>query len=255
MTKKKKPEGAAWDEFVESWYMFDHQWKVDLATKYGVTYETAKHWISESGSTRKQVKAEPKMTITIPELLAMRPSVNLDFVMFDLETSGFVADWDILMTACIKPYGQETIVFRADSYPTWEKGRANDKQITVDIADELRKHAIVVGHYSKKFDVRFLRAKMFRHGLEPLPLMFGIDTWRIAKDNFKVQSRRRHSLSVFAQLDPERDEPEGDRWMRAAFNGDRDAMEKIVQHNIQCVTELEKLACISYPYLKSIPKL
>ena len=145
------------------------------------------------------------------------------------------------------------IVFRADHYPTWQTERANDKAITGDIATELRKHAIVVGHFSSRFDIRFLRAKMLRHGLEPLPLMFGIDTWRIAKDNFKVSNRRMKSLSVFAQLDMPKDEPSGDRWMRAAFNGAQDAMDRIVQHNIEDVMLLEKLASISFPYLKSIP--
>ena len=85
--------------------------------------------------------------------------------------------------------------------------------------------------------------------------MFGIDTWRIALKNFKVASRRQRSLSVFAQLRPEKEEPEGDRWMRAAFNGEKEAMDAIVKHNIIDVNELEKLACISFPYLKSIPKL
>lgn len=258
MTIKKKPEGEAFVLWCEIWDKATHEGKVKMTRQLGVTYDTGKHWRSEGGvPTRKRVKpADRRMTITAPELLAMRPSVNLDFVMFDLETSGFDADWDILLSACIKPYGQPPIVFRADEYPEWVTQKANDKAITIDIAKELRKHAIIVGHYSQKFDVRFIRAKMFRHGLEPLPPMFGMDTWRIAKNNFKVSSRRRQSLSIFAQLEVgKRDAPEGDRWMRAAFSGEREAMDRIVEHNIECVTELEKLACISFPYLRSIPRL
>ena len=123
------------------------------------------------------------MTVTVPELLTMNPAVQLDFVCFDLETSNLNADFSILLTAAIKPFGKEAIVFRADNYPEWTVDRANDSKITRDIAQELRKHAIVIGHYSQKFDLPYFRAKMVKHGIEPLPLMFGIDTWRIAKNN------------------------------------------------------------------------
>ena len=256
MTLKRKPAGTEFADFCRQWDDVDHNGKIMLANQYGVTYDTARHWrVGGEVPTRKRTANEPRMTITAQELLEMRPAVALDFVMFDLETSGFDADWDIILCGSIKPYGKEPVTFRADEYPEWETSRADDKKITIDIANELRKHAIVVGHYSEKFDTMFLRAKMFRHGIEPLPQMFGIDTWRIALKNFKVSSRRQRSLSMFAQLRPEKDEPEGDRWMRAAFNGEREAMDKIVEHNIIDVRELEKLACISFPYLRSIPKL
>mgnify|MGYP001570766510 CR=1 FL=1 len=255
MTVRKRPQGKEFEDWCSHWDAAIHEEKLRLCEKIGVTYDTAKHWRSESGVPQGVDGTGLRMTVTISELFAVQPSVALDFVMFDIETSGFDADWDILLTACIKPYGYPPIVFRADKYPDWLTQRANDKEITRDIAIELRKHAIVVGHYSQRFDIRFLRAKMFHHGLEPLPPMFGVDTWKIAKDNFKVSNRRRGSLSIFAGLDSERDTPEGDRWMRATFNGEEEAMNKIVAHNIACVTGLEKLACISFPYLKSIPKL
>jgi len=254
MTTRKKPEGEVWDSFVNNWYTLDHFGKVHLAGEFGVTYETAKHWISESGSTRKQVKDEPKMTVTIPELLSIRPSVHLDFVCFDIETSNLNADFSILLSACIKPYGQEAIVFRADDYPTWEKDRDNDKLITIAIANELRKHAIVIGHYSQRFDVPFFRAKMVKHGLEPLPPMFGIDTWRIAKNNFKVSSRRLATLTNYFDLGLKHP-VEGRLWMKAAYSGSREAMDEIVEHNKLDVSLLEQLSCISFPYLRSIPKL
>lgn len=254
MTNKKRPEGEDFVAWCTAWDETDHDGKLLLAKSFGVTYDTAKHWRSEGVvPTRKQVK-EPKMTVTVPELLAMRPSVNLDFVCFDLETSNLNADFSILLTACIKPYGQETIVFRADDYPTWEKERANDSQITKDIAKELRRHAIVIGHYSQKFDIPFLRAKMTKHGLEPLPPMFGIDSWRIAKNNFKVSSRRLGNLATYFDIG-EKEPVEGGLWMEAAYNGSREAMDRVVAHNTVDVEVLERLACISFPYLRSIPRL
>jgi uncharacterized protein YprB with RNaseH-like and TPR domain len=194
------------------------------------------------------------MRVEVEELLGMRPSVNLDFATFDLETSNLEADFSIILCAAIKPYGLPPIVFRADEYVTWYKNRANDYQIVEDISNELRRHAIIVTHYGERFDIPFLRAKMVRHGLSPLPPMFGIDSWRIAKQNFQVSSRRLKALARFFDIG-EKTQVDGTIWLEAAYNGDKEAMDYIVEHNIRDVEVLEKLACITFPYLKSIPKL
>lgn len=254
MASKKKPEGEAWDSFVDGWYKADHEGKVRLAVSVRTTYETAKHWISESGATRKRVRPEMRMTVTIPELLELRPSVNLDFACFDLETSNLQADFSIILTACIKPYGQEPIVLRADNYPEWKTDRANDCKIVKEIANEIQKHAIIITHYGVYFDVPYLRAKMMKHNLAPLPQMFAVDTWQIARKNFKMSSRRLQNMASFFDLG-EKEAVEGGLWMDAAYNGSKEAIDRIVAHNIRDVDILEKLACISFPYIKSIPKL
>jgi uncharacterized protein YprB with RNaseH-like and TPR domain len=192
--------------------------------------------------------------MSIEELLATRPSVKLDFVTFDLETSNLRADFSVVLTAVIKPFGQEPITFRADDYPAWKKNRSDDKGIISDIAEELRKHAIVITHYGSKFDLPFLRAKMVKHSLDPLPQMFAVDSYKIAKANFQVSSRRLQNLSRFFDLG-EKSSVEGDLWMQAAYDGSAEAMDKILEHNVQDCNLLEKLAAISFPYLKSIPKL
>ena len=254
MTQKKKPEGKEWEKLVEEWYQRGHAGKLFLAERYRVSYDTLKHWLSNSGATRKRVKSEPRMTITVPELLAMKSSVNLDFACFDIESSNLNADFSILLTAAIKPYGKEAIIFRADEYPEWNIDRANDYSITKAIAEELRRHAIVVTHYGLYFDIPYLRAKMVKHNIEPLPLMYLVDTWSIAKKNFKVSSRRLKGLVDFFGLG-EKEPVEGNLWMEASYNGSKEAMDRIVQHNIRDVEVLEKLACISFPYLRSIGKL
>lgn len=252
--KNKRPQGEAWETFVSLWHSYDHAEKLRMCADLDVSYGTARHWLSDYGEAKPPALTAPSMKVSVPELLEMRPAVHLDFVCFDLESSNLKADFSILLAAAIKPYGREPIVFRADNYPEWKTDRANDSGITKDIADELRKHAIVVAHYGQKFDIPFLRAKMTKHRLEVLPPMFGIDSWRIAKNNFQVSSRRLQSLGHFFELG-EKGGVDGALWMDAAYNGNREALDKIVEHNIIDVEILEKLACISFPFLKSIPKL
>lgn len=256
MVQRKKPVGKEWEIFATDWADADHATKVRMAEEAGVTYDTAKHWISESlcGTTTPVREKELNMTVGLEELLNSKPATNLDFVCFDIESSNLNADFSVFLTACIKPFGQAPMVFRADDYKEWLTDRANDYRIVVAVAEELRKHAVVVTHYGSRFDIRFLRAKMVKHGLPPLPQMFGVDTWRIAYDNFKISSNRLANLSAFFDLG-EKTSVDGDLWMKAAYSGDTKVMDKIVEHNIQDVIILEKLGCLVFPFLKSIRRL
>ena len=58
--RKKKPMGSAWDEFVARWNTATHAEKLALAENYQVTYDTAKHWISEAGQARPKIAACPR---------------------------------------------------------------------------------------------------------------------------------------------------------------------------------------------------
>ena len=258
MAIRKKPAGDEWLRFVTTWQAVDHDGKVKLCDQYGVTYDTGKHWYSEGDTTPKEEGDEevPVVRLTIEDLLAMRSAINLDFVSFDLESSNLKADFSILLSAVIKPFGLPPVVFRADSYPTWSTQRANDKQIVTDIAQELTKHAIILTHYGStgNFDIPFLQAKLVHHGLPPLPPLFGVDTFRIAKRNFQVSSRRLKSLASFFDLGG-KEAVDGQLWVDAAYNGSREAMDKIVKHNIIDCEILEKLGCLTFPYLRSIPRL
>ena len=252
MSYKKRPEVADWDKCVSVWSTSNHAKKLLLAATWGVAYDTAKHWMSEAGSTRKRVNES--LSLTIPDICNLRPAVQLDFVSFDLETSNLEADFSIILSAVIKPFGQEPIVFRADEYPEWGTQRANDCGITKAISDELRKHAVVITHYGLYFDTPYLRFKMVKHNLPPLPPMFAIDSWTIAKKNFKMSSRRLGALAEAFDIG-EKSGVKGALWMEAAYSGDKEALDKIVAHNIVDCRLLESLACLTFPYLKGIPKL
>lgn len=80
MVAKKRPEGAAWDKFVEDWYTADYVGKIKLAKELGVTYDTAKHFISDSGATRKAPQPDllpglEPLPSTIPVKITLKKGV------------------------------------------------------------------------------------------------------------------------------------------------------------------------------------
>jgi len=257
--QRKKPVGAAWASFKADWAHADKKGKISLAKNYGATYDTAKHWIVEGDTTPEAPSPKPLEISTgteadlVKELMAIQPKVQLKFVTFDIETSNLKADFSIVLSAVIKPFGEEPIVFRGDDYPSWANNRADDCAIVFDITQELSKYAIVITHYGSKFDLPYLRAKMVNLQLPMLPPMFGIDTWRIAKFNFAVSSRRLAALGAYFGIG-DKSAVDGTLWNQAAYSGSKEALDEIVAHNIQDCVLLEKLAAMSFGYLKSIPK-
>jgi len=261
MAERVKPIGEEYIEFSKEYDSCSHTAKLEMAERYGISYDTLRHWKLQGDTTPKQLPLpepeEPRpMRITIEQLLKMETAVNLDFACFDLESSNLNADFSIMLSAVVKPFGREPIVFRGDNYPSWKQSRTNDSYIVRDVAEELGKHAIIVTHYgsSGAFDLPYLRAKMVHHGIAPMPTMFGVDTYRIAKANFKVSSRRLQNLVSYFDIG-DKGGVEGALWMEAAYDGTKKAMDEIVEHNIIDVLVLEKLACVTFPYLKSIPRL
>ncbi len=256
---RKKPTGQTWEEFSGKWSQLPHAGKVALASDYGVSYGTARHWICE-GKTDPVKTTAAAINDTAPvelpieqELFAIPYRTELDFVTFDIETTSLKADFSIILSAAVKPFKRDPVVFRADTYPTWRTARDDDSGIVRDISQELARHAIVITHYGSKFDLPYLRAKAMRYGCPALPPMFGIDTYYIAKANFLVSSRRLENLCRYFGLG-QKSGVEGNLWNKAAFAGDKEAMDAIVKHNCQDVELLERLASMSFSYLKSLPK-
>uniref|UniRef100_A0A6M3IPG2 Putative RNase_H superfamily protein n=1 Tax=viral metagenome TaxID=1070528 RepID=A0A6M3IPG2_9ZZZZ len=251
--QKKKPEGTEFKQWCREWSEADHDEKLKLAERYNITYESARHWFSDAPLKSKGSELRP-MRMTAADLLQLRPSINLDFCSFDIETSNLDADFSILLSAVIKPFGCPPIVFRADNYPAWKEERANDYSITKAIMEELGRHAIIITHYGSKFDIPFMKAKLVHHGLPTLPPMFGLDSWAIAWKNFKVTRRSLQNLGAYFILG-EKHAVDGALWMAAAYSASQKAMDEIVTHNIADCELLEKLACLCFPYVKSIPRL
>ena len=164
----------------------------------------------------------------------------------DIETTGFNADFDIILCAVIKPFtldgnGKVTVI-RADSYPSFNNTRSCDAALCRDLRREIGRYQIIVAHNGVRFDVPFMMARFLKWGIEwNQPKV--LDPVRLARRYLKLGSNSLKSVTHHFGI-MGKTECLGDQWMEAKFDRGRTnktAMDYVVDHCIADVEILEKV--------------
>lgn len=77
------------------------------------------------------------------------------------------------------------------------RGDANEKQLLQKFAKVYNTCDESVAHYGDKFDIRFLNSRMSIYNLPPLKPIKLVDTWRILKTNFILNTNKLDSAIKF----------------------------------------------------------
>lgn len=182
-------------------------------------------------------------------------------ILFDLETShnivrafslyGYNQPANIIkeryiLTASWKELGKNKV----HSVATVNKGKHDDD---FNVVQKLRKVLsncdAVVGHYSDKFDMRFLNARIIYHGLDPLPPIIQIDTYKIAKSKFNFNANRLDYLGQYLGVG-RKNVVNRELWDRCEA-GDRDAFQEMLMYNRQDVELLERIYLKLRPFVSA----
>lgn len=146
---------------------------------------------------------------------------------FDLETTNLSADFGVVLCGVIKPAHGRCKVFRADRLnPNWPRGRSNDSAVIKAIIAELDLYDIWVAHNGAKFDVPFLRTRLLKHGLPPLPGKKLIDPVLLARNKLKMSWNGLDKIAEHLGVNT-KTEVCPDMWLKAALDGSRKAMSYI----------------------------
>lgn len=163
----------------------------------------------------------------------------------DLETSGFEADYNIILCAVIKPFTRNNdgshFILRADDFPTWNTTRSCDAPLCRKLYQEVKKYDIIVAHNGVRFDVPFMMARFLKWGIEwTQPKV--VDPVRISRRYLKLGSNSLKSVTHHFGIQG-KTECEGDIWMEAKFDkgkSNKAAMDYVVDHCIADVDILER---------------
>lgn len=155
--------------------------------------------------------------------------------VIDIETNSLNAGFGVLLCVVGKTYApNERRIFRADEFEPWQRGeRANDRDLLCAVLDWMEDLDIVIAHNGLRFDLPFLRTRAVVHGLPPVNFQKIIDPVQLARQHFRFPSNSLNSISHVIGTQAEKTPLRPETWARATLNGDKAAMDEIVEH---CLT-------------------
>jgi len=161
--------------------------------------------------------------------------------IFDLETSGLYANFGIILCCCVKEYGHKGVkTIRADDFPNWKKDKTNQLLIITRIVNELRQYDILVAHNGTYFDKQWVNTLSMKYGFEAdIRWKKFIDPCLIARRHLRLGRNSLDQLLDYFEVPNKKSHVSGRTWIKASLNGDRKAMDDIIEHCQEDVVALE----------------
>jgi uncharacterized protein YprB with RNaseH-like and TPR domain len=163
---------------------------------------------------------------------------NIGF--FDIENFGFKADFGILLSYCIKDSESDNILGRHITKK--ELDTCGDEKLVRDCVRDLKKFDRIVGFYSTKHDLPFIRSRAVFHKI-PFPrvrTLFHTDVYYIIKHKFKLSRNSQQTAYNILVGESHKTHWGRDHWIKA-LRGDQESLGYILEHNKIDVLELEQL--------------
>lgn len=159
---------------------------------------------------------------------------------FDIEASNLNANFGIIFTYCIKTGGKDEILERTVTKK--ELSTCLDKKVVEQCVKDLQKYDKIIGYYSARFDIPYVRSRALYNGLD-FPAYGEIiheDLYDNIKRKFRLNSNRLETACRFLLGHSDKTHLNSDYWIKA-LQGDKESLDYIVDHCRKDVIDLEKL--------------
>jgi uncharacterized protein YprB with RNaseH-like and TPR domain len=158
--------------------------------------------------------------------------------IFDIETTGLKANWSHMLSWCMKEHGKDII--HEDLITSREARDKNDKRIVKSAVEEIKKYDRIVGYYSTRFDVPYVRSRAINQGIEfpSYKDLYHTDLYYVARSKFALHSNRLASICQFFGIEAKSHPMTPELWQRSGA-GEQDALDTIMLHNREDVVSTD----------------
>lgn len=162
----------------------------------------------------------------------------------DIETSNFDAAYGIMLSYCIKVQGKDEIISNIID-PEEIRNGSFDKRLCKELIKDILKFDVLMGYYSTKFDIPYIRSRCLFHKLA-FPVFKAInhkDIYYMAKRLLKLRRYSLENVTRFLGISG-KNHVIGKEWLQAIMcNGEKQikALTYILDHNMRDVEITEKL--------------
>lgn len=158
----------------------------------------------------------------------------------DIETSNLKANFGIMLSYAIKVRGKGKIFCDTITKKEIEDGTL-DKRLVKQCINDMKKFDVLMGYYSTKFDIPFIRSRAMYWGID-FPIYGELnhkDVWYMVRAKMCLHSNRLESACQHLGIRG-KTHIDGLYWIRA-LSGDEYSLKYILDHNKKDVIILEKL--------------
>jgi hypothetical protein len=160
-----------------------------------------------------------------------------------------------MLSFAYKWYGESKVHCKAlCDYPLYDANLENDYYLVKDLHKLMSEADVLVAHNGDQFDIRKAQARFLRYGMPPPSPFKTVDTLRVARTYFKLDSNRLGDLGEYLGLGGKLVHTGFNLWERC-MRGDRKAWALMKRYNKRDVVLLEKVYECLRPYMKRHPSL
>jgi predicted RNA-binding Zn-ribbon protein involved in translation (DUF1610 family) len=156
-----------------------------------------------------------------------------------------------IICGTLKELGKDSIycISLLEDMDRFEEDPSDDKYVVTVLHKELSKADALIAHYGDAYDIKFFNTRAVYHGLPPLHNVVTIDTKKVAKEKFLFNSNRLDYLGKFLGCGSKI--KTGEQLWHDCLNGSVEAVQKMLDYNIQDVLLLECVYNKLAPYVTS----
>lgn len=167
----------------------------------------------------------------------------------DIETSNLAADFGIMLSYAIKEEGGK--IYADYITPKELESKGQDKRLVRECISVMEKFDRLVGFYSARFDMPYIRSRAMAHDLH-YPAQGEIkhtDLWFQARSKLRLHRNRLQTVCDFLEIPSKQHKLDGPQWIKA-LTGRKSALKHIFEHNKEDVISLEEAYHELRPYFK-----
>jgi len=149
---------------------------------------------------------------------------------------------------------KEVITFGLDDFPAYKKDKKNDSELVKKLWELLDEADIVVAHNGDSFDIKKTNARFLMNGLGPPSPFRSIDTKKVAKKYFLLNSNKLDDIGKNLNVGKKLSTGGFKLWL-GCMDGNETCWKKMKKYNKQDVVLLEDVYLKLRPWINPHPNV
>lgn len=189
-------------------------------------------------------------------LLDIENAPNLGYVWakYEQDVLSYEKEWYMLSFA-YKWLGEKTTRCKAlPNYKGYTRDKEDDSFLLYDLWNLLDEADIVIGHNVDRFDIRKINARFLKHGMNPPSYYRTVDTVKLARKHFMLNSNKLNDLAGYLNLGKKAPTGGFQLWLDC-MAGKASAWKQMIAYNKQDVDLLEDVYMVLRKWATNHPNV